>query len=329
MPKLMTVVSLFGRPKTVTPADSFALVQSPLFWGLMALAVVTYSAFDPFEMASAGPAIVVIAIWALSATAYAALQFVLAHVFHSLFGERVLIVLPLLGVVSIFASTSLLYFLNWVWLGLEPITLRQVVMDWPLNFVRVQVFEIVWFYFLVPNEPVYQARLAAVEAEPALTNSQAGAARAQVPASPSLDTAQNTADPDAEDLPRMVIVGGQKICAHAICHLRAQEHELEIVTDEERLLVRARMRDVVMQLGEGWGMQPHRSHWIAAKAVQGVRDEGQKIVILLTDGLEINVARGRMAAFREWSIGKDFPDLNRSKTARFGFSNLRDRVKRK
>lgn len=46
---------------------------------------------------------------------------------------------------------------------------------------------------------------------------------------------------------------------------------------------------------EGVGYQVHRSHWVAFRGISSVRKEGRNRIITFDDGVEIPVARHRLA----------------------------------
>lgn len=81
--------------------------------------------------------------------------------------------------------------------------------------------------------------------------------------------------------------------------VEVQDHYLEMVTENRIHLVRGTMRDALPRLDTGRGLQPHRSWWVAQEAVSYSERRGRDFVLLLKDGREIPVARGRIEALRE------------------------------
>ncbi|HIP23845.1 MAG TPA: LytTR family transcriptional regulator [Rhodobacteraceae bacterium] len=80
----------------------------------------------------------------------------------------------------------------------------------------------------------------------------------------------------------------------------SQDHYLNVKTNDDETLIRARMSDLVAQLGCRNGIQPHRSHWVARESVVRMESvEGHKR-LKLTDGSFIPIARGRISAVQEW-----------------------------
>ena len=76
-----------------------------------------------------------------------------------------------------------------------------------------------------------------------------------------------------------------------LIRLAAQDHYVEIVTEQGETLVPMRFRDAVGEVGLTEGAQVHRSHWVAASAVQGHCRIDGRIHLTLTDGSQVPVGR--------------------------------------
>ena len=76
-----------------------------------------------------------------------------------------------------------------------------------------------------------------------------------------------------------------------LIRLAAQDHYVEIVTDKGRTLVPMRFRDAIGEVGLTEGAQVHRSHWVAAGAVQGRRRIDGRTHLTLADGSQVPVGR--------------------------------------
>ena len=59
-----------------------------------------------------------------------------------------------------------------------------------------------------------------------------------------------------------------------------------------------RLRDAIAELGEGAGLQVHRSWWVAHGAVQGTNRDGQRLAVVLRNGLEVPVSKSRREAVK-------------------------------
>ena len=86
-------------------------------------------------------------------------------------------------------------------------------------------------------------------------------------------------------------LGGELLC------LEMQDHYLKIHTTAGSELILCRMEDAAREL-EGLGQRVHRSWWVADAARHEVTRDGQKHVIILSNGLEVPVGRTFRPALR-------------------------------
>ncbi|GGG75794.1 hypothetical protein GCM10011415_25530 [Salipiger pallidus] len=99
---------------------------------------------------------------------------------------------------------------------------------------------------------------------------------------------------------RLIHVGGQSIALDDISLIEAQEHHVILHTSDGPLTYRARLSDILAQVGPDDGIQPHRSFWVARHVVQEVAREAGKPVLKLEGHAPLPVARGRLADVRDW-----------------------------
>ncbi|MES0879934.1 LytTR family DNA-binding domain-containing protein [Roseibium sp. SCP14] len=78
-----------------------------------------------------------------------------------------------------------------------------------------------------------------------------------------------------------------------LIRMAAQDHYVEIVTNQGRALVTEKFSDCVAKLEHFNGMQCHRSHWISLAHVQNVERSGSAYSCLMTNGDRIPVSRRR------------------------------------
>jgi hypothetical protein len=83
----------------------------------------------------------------------------------------------------------------------------------------------------------------------------------------------------------------------ALC-LQMEDHHVRVHTVGRSHLHLAPLRQIAEQLGPEHGLQVHRSWWVARAAVQDWQEEGRSIVLILTNGLRVPVARNRVAQLR-------------------------------
>ncbi len=81
-----------------------------------------------------------------------------------------------------------------------------------------------------------------------------------------------------------------------IRYLKAELQYVRIVTTSREHLVLYSLRDAVAELPPSFGVQTHRSYWVAFAAVASFRHVGRQGDITLRDGTLIPVSRSRMKA---------------------------------
>jgi hypothetical protein len=80
--------------------------------------------------------------------------------------------------------------------------------------------------------------------------------------------------------------------------LEMEDHYLRIHTAIGSDLILLRLRDAIAELGEAAGLQVHRSWWVAHGAVQAANRDGQKLALILRNGLEVPVSKARREAVK-------------------------------
>lgn len=81
--------------------------------------------------------------------------------------------------------------------------------------------------------------------------------------------------------------------------LSVQDHYVEIATAKGTELILIRLSDAMAEVGDTPGLQVHRSHWIATKAVASVRRDGARAILTMADGRDIPVSRTYIPAIKE------------------------------
>lgn len=84
-----------------------------------------------------------------------------------------------------------------------------------------------------------------------------------------------------------------------LLHLHMQDHYVEAHTDKGSELVLLRFRDAIRELEGLDGMQVHRSHWVAASAVDRALRRNGRLFLKLTNGDEVPVSRSFAPALKE------------------------------
>ena len=109
-----------------------------------------------------------------------------------------------------------------------------------------------------------------------------------------VDTPAETAAPLPPFFRRIPAHLGDELLA-----LGAEDHYLRLITPLGSDLILMRLSDALDELGEAAGMQVHRSWWVAHNAVDTLRRDGGRTVLLLKNGLEVPVSRTYLASVRD------------------------------
>jgi DNA-binding LytR/AlgR family response regulator len=89
-----------------------------------------------------------------------------------------------------------------------------------------------------------------------------------------------------------------------VLHVQADLHYLQVTTALGRTMVLGSLAAVEAHFVDQ-GLRVHRSHWVALRAVRGVRRKGEGWVVDLDGGSSVPVSRRRVAQVRE-RLGVDF-----------------------
>ncbi len=182
--------------------------------------------------------------------------------------DRFFIFYPLVGFVSVTTATIL------VELGMSSyfgggMSLQFAAQKLPVNLLLTLLLETIFFTFVMPL----------TQRPDAFVSPQA------MPISRQCETLN---------------IGGKTFVCADLLAVSSQDHYVNVRTKTGDTLLRARLSDIVGQLGCQSGTQPHRSHWVSRNAaVRMIVKDGHK-VLELTDGSYIPVARGRVSAVQAW-----------------------------
>jgi DNA-binding LytR/AlgR family response regulator len=84
----------------------------------------------------------------------------------------------------------------------------------------------------------------------------------------------------------------------ALIRLTVRDHYTEVVTTRGRELILLRFSDALMEIGNTEGIRLHRSHWVAADHVAGLKRDNGKLFVVARDGMEMPVSRSYAEAVR-------------------------------
>jgi len=90
-----------------------------------------------------------------------------------------------------------------------------------------------------------------------------------------------------------------KLKGAAIYAVSAEDHYLRLHTSKGADLILMRLSDAIVELEGLEGAQTHRSWWVARDAVESVRRDGDKVVLIIKGGAEAPVSRPNVRPLRE------------------------------
>ncbi len=85
------------------------------------------------------------------------------------------------------------------------------------------------------------------------------------------------------------------IGAEQVLSLSAQDHYVEVVTENGPELCLIRLADAIAEVHPVQGIQLHRSHWVAKSAIETLEASGAVANVLLKDGRKLAVSKSRLA----------------------------------
>jgi len=83
-----------------------------------------------------------------------------------------------------------------------------------------------------------------------------------------------------------------------VISLRAEDHYVRVMTDKGNALIRYRFADALAEVRSLPGIQVHRSHWVATRAIERVRSDSRGYHIILNDGSEAPVSRTNIGVLK-------------------------------
>jgi DNA-binding LytR/AlgR family response regulator len=90
-----------------------------------------------------------------------------------------------------------------------------------------------------------------------------------------------------------------KLRGAALYAVSAEDHYLRLHTSKGGDLILMRMSDAIAELEGLEGAQTHRSWWVARDAVESVRRDGERLLLVLKGGVEAPVSRPNIRPLRE------------------------------
>lgn len=89
-----------------------------------------------------------------------------------------------------------------------------------------------------------------------------------------------------------------------VLRIAAKDHFVEVVTERGAHRIRMRMADAVAEMDGAEGMLVHRSHWVARRAIEGVKRAGAKHYVISADAELIPVSKANLPKLEEAGLAR-------------------------
>jgi hypothetical protein len=126
-------------------------------------------------------------------------------------------------------------------------------------------------------------------------------------ASPGPVVTDSTATLPAESRPAFLERAPAAISLADVIAVKAEQHYIKIITATRSYLVLHRFSDALCELPSSDGLQLHRSWWVRRDAIQRVRQNSRKMMVILQTGEEIPVSGPYQALVRQLARTSEVP----------------------
>jgi len=262
-----------GAPVSLSVKDFLGLLRDRTSWTFIVLVLLGLAVGDPFAMLGQTSLWQILLFWPAAVLIYLALITAGLTVCSPLARRWPDLPIPL-PLISVFATLPGVIIGDRIAAALSG-GARFVALDGRmlLLFGLVQVFETVFFLFVLNQTAYWQNRSDAAQPHAAVT--------------------------DGDD-DRTLVIGAERVPVARVLHIEAREHYVRVTLDGESITQRARLSDIVAQTAPEDGVQPHRSWWVSKRAAHEVMRDGTRHVMKLTDDTLVPVARTRLGEVQTW-----------------------------
>jgi hypothetical protein len=271
----LRLISLFGRKRHIAAGDLINLGghANTLFFLAVTITALTLLNANGYQenlslVATGFVWVVGVATVTLS---YMALVFIWAMI-NAKTGYKT-VFMPVIGGLSTFTTLLATELTVWKLAG-TPLTTARYFSHFPLTFLVIEVFDLMYFTYAMP---VIQAQKAVEKPKP----EPVAAAR--------------------------IRLAGRSFDPASIRYARSQDHYLCISFGNGEEMILARMADLVNQMPYAAGIQTHRSWWVSAGAFARIEKQDKADMVILDAGEKIPMAQKRIAEVRAWldALGLD------------------------
>lgn len=207
------------------------------------------------------------------------LQFIALNALARRIGRTIKVISPLLYLLPVGTIvTASGMFTAW-YHGAEDILEPLGAWDFIQNYILVLIFEFFVITWLVPETS--RGRSYFVADTPGPDGLHAGV-------------------PSPEGRSARIMIAEKDFALDDLLYLKSDGHYLQVVTENGGDFVRARMAEVTGGADDDWGVQTHRSFWVAGHAIAGHRHVDGQAHLVLTNGDRVPIARNRRPAVAAW-----------------------------
>lgn len=259
------LVNIIGKPRDIIYGDLLRTAVNPstFLFLVFVVAVLVLLNANSYLLVLTLPAVIL--VWSIGVLVVALSYIILIFLWNLLnfvTGRRA-VFLPLIAAISTFSTVVAIEFSASL-LSDHPFSVQHSLMLVPYTFLVILTFDLVHFLFALP---VIQAR--ALKRQPRVQKA-------------------------------MISLANHQFSPGSIDWAMSQDHYLNIATEGRKKLILARISDLVDQIQPAEGIQPHRSWWISANAVQEIVKDEKGETVVMRDGTRVPIARGRIAEVRVW-----------------------------
>jgi hypothetical protein len=247
-----------------------------------------------------------------------------AHMIRSIYTP--LITLPAMVIAEFCMQNVMRFLLDWPPSGTGAFLLGVAKIG-----VVVILMDILYGSYIAPHHPHTLPKTeTATQGLPVSDNAPTAAEPPTVAARPDISPIAETAQPATrtaskiritESIPPQTLrkpglqLGCERIEFASLVMIKAEDHYLQVITNQRSFMVREKLGNVVAQLDLDIGVQVNRSCWIARSSIRSVvRNPETGSVVVHSHDLSLPVARARVALFmdclKRWNI-----DMNRAMAA--------------
>lgn len=114
------------------------------------------------------------------------------------------------------------------------------------------------------------------------------------------DEIKDDAVVDSNGLELKVQIDTHSLALGDILHVKSDGHYLQVATKRQSYYVKGTIASLEAQISDRFAVSPHRSYWIPRHAIKATQQTGGKLMLKLSDGHAVNVARARRDAVLYW-----------------------------